>query len=301
MSDSGLAVVFAFLAASGFASGNILIRIGTQRVSAPAATFFTVLTGAVLVLGLAFAFNLPDIMTLQPITFAWFALMGAMAYPLARVLNNTAITMVGTSRATPMASLQPIFAFALGMLLLGERPNLLVSLGTPTIVGGLVLVVMSSNLARPGEQVITPRKLGYLLAAVGALTFASRDVISRHVVSGIAPPLVTAAFALVIGGCMLFAVIHRDVVNSLRYLPRRYVTICCIAGIFQGIAIGSLFLALSRAPVTVVSPINASSALITLALAHVFLRRLESISLPLVLGTFLSVGGVIMVVVGAYR
>ena len=138
-----------------------------------------------------------------------------------------------------------------------------------------------------------------MLAAVAALTFASRDVISRHVVSGIAPPLVTAAFALVIGGCMLFVVIHRDVVDSLRHLPRRYVTICCVAGIFQGIAIASLFLALSRAPVTVVSPINASSALITLTLAQVSLRRLEAINLPLVLGTFLSVGGVTLVVVGA--
>ncbi len=247
---------------------------------------------------MALAFNLPDIRALQPITFAWFALMGAMAYPLARVLNNTAITMVGASRATPMASLQPIFALGLAMLLLGERPNLLVSLGTPTVVSGLVLVVMSSNSGRLKEQTITPRNLGYLLAAVGALTFASRDVISRHVVSGIAPPLVTAAFALVIGGCLLFLVIHRDIVNSLRYIPGRYVAVCCVAGIFQGLAIASLFLALSRAPVTVVSPINASSALITLALAHVFLRRLESINLLLVLGTLLSVGGVTMVVMG---
>jgi hypothetical protein len=62
MENSGLALVFAFLAALGFASGNILIRIGTQQVSAPTATFFTVLTGAILVLGLAFAFNLPDIL-----------------------------------------------------------------------------------------------------------------------------------------------------------------------------------------------------------------------------------------------
>jgi len=299
MSDSGLAVGLAFLAATGFASGNVLVRIGTQRVAAPAATFFTVLTGALLVLGLAVAFNLHEIRTLQPINFVWFALMGTMAYPLARVLNNTAITMVGTSRATPMASLQPIFALGLGMTLLGERPNLLVGLGAPTVVSGLVLVIMSSNLARSREQAITPRKLGYLLAAVGALTFASRDVIGRHVVSGMAPPLVTAAFALVIGGVILFGAVHRDVVNSLRYLPGRYVIICCLAGIFQGIAISSLFLALSKAPVTVVSPINASSALITLALSHVFLRRMESINLLLVLGTIISVGGVIMVVLGA--
>ena len=186
-------------------------------------------------------------------------------------------------------------------MLLGERPNLLVGLGTPTVVVGLVLVVGSSSVIRVGKKVIAPRNLGYLLAAVAALTFASRDVISRHVVSGIAPPLVTAAFALVIGGCMLFVVIHRDVVDSLRHLPRRYVTICCVAGIFQGIAIASLFLALSRAPVTVVSPINASSALITLR----YPAGGAGISAPAggdkfaLLGTFLSVGGVTLVVVGA--
>ena len=66
-----------------------------------------------MVSGLVLIFNLPDIKTLAPKTIAWFALMGAMAYPIARVLNNTAITMVGTSRATPMVSLQQIFALGL--------------------------------------------------------------------------------------------------------------------------------------------------------------------------------------------
>src|SRR5918992_1234662 len=131
MGESTLAVVFAFLAALGFASGNILVRIGAQRVSAPTATFFTVLTGAILVVGLAFPFTLPYIMPLPPVAYGWFALMGAMAYLVARVLNNTAITMIGASRAVPMASLQPAFAFGLGVALLGERPNMWVCLGTP--------------------------------------------------------------------------------------------------------------------------------------------------------------------------
>jgi drug/metabolite transporter (DMT)-like permease len=98
---------------------------------------------------------------------------------------------------------------------------------------------------------------------------------------------------------MLLTVIHRDVANSLRRLPSRYIVICGLAGICQGLAVAFLFQALSRAPVTVVSPINASNPLITLALAHLFLRRLESINLLLVLGTLLSVGGVVMVVLGA--
>ena len=103
-----IAVAFAFLAAIGFSSGYVLIRVGTQRVSAPTATFFGVFTGAVLVAGLAFALNLQEIKSLEPVAFAWFALMGAIAYPVARVLNNTAITMVGASRAAPMSSFQPL-------------------------------------------------------------------------------------------------------------------------------------------------------------------------------------------------
>jgi drug/metabolite transporter (DMT)-like permease len=299
MGESTLAVVFAFLAALGFASGNILVRIGTQRVSAPTATFFTVLTGAILVVGLAFAFNLPDIMALPPVAYGWFALMGAMAYLVARVLNNTAITMIGASRAVPMASLQPAFAFGLGVAFLGERPGLLVSLGMPLIVCGLVLVFLAESGSNSKERILTAKTLGYLLAIGAAASFASRDVISRHVVSSIAPPLVTAGFALAIGGGMLLAVVHRDVAHSLRHLPGRYIIICGLAGICQGLAVASLFQALSRAPVTVVSPINASSPLITLALAHLFLRRLESVNLLLVMGTVLSVGGVVMVVLGA--
>jgi uncharacterized membrane protein len=298
MENSGLALAFAFLAALGFASGNILIRIGTQQVAVPTATFFTVLTGAILVLGLAFAFNWPDIIALSPVVYGWFALMGALAYLIARVFNNTAIAMIGASRAVPMASLQPVFAFGLGVAFLGEQPNLLVILGTSMTVCGLVLVFLSASATR-SKELLTIKTLGYLLAIGAAASFASRDVISRYVVSGIAPPLVAAGFALAIGGFMLLAVVHRDVVNSLNQLPGKYIIICGLAGICQGLAVASLFQALSQAPVTVVSPINASNPLITLVLAHLFLQRLESINLVLVVGTLLSVGGVALVVLGA--
>lgn len=294
-----LAVAFAFLAALGFSSGYVLIRVGTQRVSAPTATFFGVFTGAVLVTGLAFALNLQEIKVLEPVAFAWFALMGAMAYPVARVLNNTAITMVGASGAAPLSSLQPLFALAMGISLLGERPNLMVSLGTPMIVCGLILVVVTGSTNGSSDRVLNARKLGYLLAMGAALSFAGRDIISRHVVVDVAPPMVTAAFALTIGGILLFALTYRDVVNSLRRLPGRYLVVCGLSGLCQGVAIAALFQALSRAPVTVVSPINASSPLITLLLVHLFLRRLETITPLLVAGTLLSVTGVVVVVIGA--
>ena len=123
------------------------------------------------------------------------------------------------------------------------------TLGTPIIVGGILLVVMPR---RGGGQ--TPqmevRKLGYLLAIGGSMAFVSRDAISRHVLGALAlaPPFVVSGFALVIGGAILFAFIHRSVINSVRNLPMKYVWICCLAGLLQGLAVASLFHALSRAP-----------------------------------------------------
>ena len=293
-----IAVALAFLSACGFATGSILMRIGTQYVSPPTATFFTVLVGAVLVSGIAFAVNFDEIKALPPEVYGWITLMGILAYPLARVLHNSALRMVGAARAVPMISLQPLLAFAIGFLILGERPNLLVTIGTPVIVGGLLLVMMPRRRAVGAADV---RKLGYLLAIGGSTAFATRDAISRHVVGelGLAPPFVVSGFALVIGGAILFGFTHRGVINSIRNLPLRYVGICCLAGLLQGMAVASLFQALSRAPVTIVTPIYASQSIIALVLAWLFLRQLESLDWPLALGTLLSVCGVIMVILGA--
>ena len=274
------------------------MRVGTQHIPPPAATFFTVLVGAVLISGIAFAVNFKEIQGLSPEVYGWITVMGILAYCVARVLHNTALRMVGAARTVPMISLQPLMAFAIGFLILGERPNLLVTIGTPVIVGGLLLVMLPRKRE---EGAIEIRKLGYLLAFGGSLAFVTRDALGRHVLGGLAlaPPFVVSGFALVIGGAILFAFIHRSVISSIRNLPMRYVGICCLAGLLQGIAVASLFHALSRADVTIVTPIYASQPIIALTLAAVFLRQMESLNWLLAVGTVLSVGGVIMVILGA--
>ncbi len=294
-----LAVVFALLASCGFACGNILVRVGTQRVPAPTAALLTVLSSMMLVAGLALALNLDEFKALSPTALGWIVVLGIMGYPMARLFLITAISMVGAARAVPMQGIQPLIAFALGVVLLGEQPSLLVSIGTPVIVAGLLLVVMPRPDSSSGGRVQNVRRLGYILALCGAATFAGRDVISRHVVSDIANPLVTAGLALAVGATVLTLILHRQVAVSIKTLPRNYLLICGLAGLFQGLAVASLFQALSRAPVTVVSPIYACTPLITLVLARVFLRRLETIDFLLVAGTLLSVIGVILVIWGA--
>jgi len=294
-----VAIAFAFLAACGFASGNVLVRVGTEKVPAPTATLLTVFSGIILIVGLALALRLDEISSLSTEALGWILVLGILGYPMARLFIITAISMVGAARAVPMAGLQPVVAFTLGVILLGERPDLLVIVGTPVIVVGLLLVVMPRRGANSGDGLVNVRRLGYLLAIGSAATFASRDTISRHVVTDLIDPLVSAGLALAIGGTILAVILHRQVARSVMAVPRKYLLICALAGVFQGLAVASLFQALSRAPVTVVSPIYASQPLITLILAHFFLKRLEAIDFLLALGTMVSVVGVILVILGA--
>ena len=294
-----VAVAFAFLAACGFASGNVLVRVGTEKVPAPTATLLTVFSGIILIVGLTLVLRLDEISSLSIEALGWILVLGILGYPMARLFIITAISMVGAARAVPMAGLQPVVAFTLGVILLGERPDLMVIVGTPVIVVGLLLVVMPRRGANSGDGVVNVRRLGYLLAIGSAATFASRDTISRHVVTDLIDPLVSAGLALAIGGTILAVILHRQVARSVMTVPRKYLLICALAGVFQGLAVASLFQALSRAPVTVVSPIYASQPLITLILAHFFLKRLEAIDFLLALGTMVSVVGVILVILGA--
>lgn len=294
-----VAVAFAFLAACGFASGNVLVRVGTQRVPAPTATLLTVFSGIILILGLALILRLDEIKSLSTESLGWILVLGIAGYPIARLFMITAISMVGAARAVPMAGLQPVVAFILGVALLGERPDLLVIVGTPIIVVGLFFVVMPRRGSASGDGVAKVQRVGYLLAIGGAATFATRDVISRHVVADLIDPLVSAGLALAVGGTILAVILHRQAAKSIMTIPKNYLLICMLAGVFQGLAVASLFQALSRAPVTVVSPIYASQPLLTLILAHFFLKRLEAIDFLLALGTMVSVVGVILVILGA--
>ena len=294
-----LAIAFAFLAAWGFAGGNVLVRVGTQKVPAPTATLLTILSGTVVVLGLALILRLEEIFSLSLEAMGWILVMGIMGYPMARLFIITAISMVGATRAVPMSALQPVVAFILGVLLLGEHPNVLVVVGTPIIVLGLFFVVMPRRGGSSTDGIANFRRLGYLFAIGAAVTFAGRDVISRNVVSGLIDPLVAVGLALAVGGLILSALLHRQVVSTIQELPKNYLVMCALAGVFQGLAVMCLFQALSRAPVTVVSPIYGLQPLITLGLAHMFLRQVEALDWLLAIGTAISVAGVILVIIGA--
>jgi drug/metabolite transporter (DMT)-like permease len=101
------------------------------------------------------------------------------------------------------------------------------------------------------------------------------------------------------GFLIMGAFVARRLPTDLHEAPRRSISMVALGGAFMAIGVAFMYLALSKAPVVVVSPVFALNSFVSLALVHVFLQRLERISRQLVVGTMLLVLGVIGVIVGS--
>ena len=137
--------------------------------------------------------------------------------------------------------------------------------------------------------------LGYGAAMGAALSYGASQTIGKHVTTEYAPPLVGTAFALVFGFVYVSIMFHRHIPVDVKANPRWGYLWFGLSGITSATGVSFLYFALSQAPVVVISPVVAVSPLVSLALAHLFLQRMEKITRRTVLGTLLVVLGVVII------
>ena len=112
------------------------------------------------------------------------------------------------------------------------------------------------------------------------------------------PPVVFTSFSLMFGTVILSVLSAKDIKAGTN-IPLRASILMIGAGMSSGFAVMFLLLSLDRATVTLVSPIAALNPIVTLTLAYFLLQRLELITKKVVIGTFVAVGGVILVIIGS--
>ena len=134
-------VVFALLAAVGFASSSIFTRLAGRGIAIPTGTAISVVASLVLAIIPALALDLPAFARIPVAGFLWIALLAFVNYPLARMLNFFAISRIGAARASPLFSSSPLWSTLLAVMFLGERPHWVTIIGTLCIVSGAILIV----------------------------------------------------------------------------------------------------------------------------------------------------------------
>jgi len=298
------AVAFSILAAFGFASSAVLSRQGLQAIfplpGVMVSLIFSFLfTG---IMALLFAFS--DIGSIPQAALLWILGLGIVNYFGGRTQNFLSVNLIGASRASLFVASQAPFAALFAVAFTGESLHLLVGLGTVGVVGGLIFASGTSILEGwRGDKIFV---LGYLMALGAGASYGATNVMAKQTLEVFDSPLVITMLSMLVGMLVLAPLVGASTAQSGVHREKgqgfsknlwslRWVA---LAGIASGIAVISLYFAVQRADVVVISPIVSSSPLITLFLAHVFLTRLERVTKRLLFGALLAVGGVVLVVIG---
>ena len=147
----------------------------------------------------------------------------------------------------------------------------------------------------PQGQTNRQRELtGLTFALAAAVCYASTSVLARHLVTQFTEPLIVSFLAALVG-IMVMGVYSSKGIRNDRHAPKRAFMLMALAGAAASFGITSNFFALSHAPVATVAPILAISPLISMLLSHVFLQRLERVTLRLWIGAMFIVAGISLV------
>ena len=300
-----VAIGLSILAAFGFATSAILARQGMLSVFPLPGVLVSLFVSFVLSSAMVLVFAFDDIGNMPQEAVFWILGLGVITFLGGRTQNFLAANLIGASRSSLFIASQAPFAAIFAVAFTGETIHPLVALGTAGVVGGLLFSTGESIMA--GWRTDKVFILGYLMALAAGASYGATNVMAKQVIKIYDSPLMVTAFSMLIGLFVLAPLVgasaartgvlragHWSLGQTLHSL--RFVA---MAGLASGIAVNALYFAVQKADVVVISPIVASSPLVTLLLAHIFLARLETATRKLVAGTLMAVLGVVLVVVGS--
>lgn len=294
-----LAIALSFLAGAGFGTSAILARLGMQRLQPLPSVFISVIVSAIPAIILAAIFAQGDIRAAPLIAFFWFLVLGAINFLGGRTQNFGAINRIGATQSSTILSTSAVFSAIFAITLAGERPHFLIALGTAAVVVGLIIGTGQS--VRHGWVTDKRAILGYLMAVGAAASYGGTNVIAKELTQAYGSPLMISAFSLIFGVLLLAPVAGQSTFAALRARSSGWgeFAFASLAGLASAVAVISLYYALQREDVVVVSPITSAYPLLTILLARIFISQLERITKQLVMGAALTLAGVIVVVIGS--
>jgi drug/metabolite transporter (DMT)-like permease len=220
---------------------------------------------------------------------AIFLAVGLVYPAVVTMLTYEANRIMGPGVAGALGNLAPLFAVSGAALLFGDWPRPLQMLGVTAIVGGVALLS-----ARGSEG--SGRQWRWWAAALP---------LAASIIRGIAQPVTKIGLAswpspfaaLLFGFTASTVVVAGVAIARHRGLPRGFsrrgvLWFCCV-GLSNGLAVLTLYAALARGSVVLVSPLAATYPLVTLVLSALLLRS-ERITALLTAGIVITVVGVLL-------
>jgi drug/metabolite transporter (DMT)-like permease len=220
---------------------------------------------------------------------AVFVAIGVFVPGVARYFIFKGMERLGAPISSCLTNSGPLFAIAIAVLFLGERPTSANILGAVSIVGGIIALSWKG-----ATKTWRTRDLAFPLTA--ALLFAARDNLVRFAVVQIRAPVVGAAIA-VTTSLLTMATMYM-IAGEKKPLPptaKKGITYFAFSGFMNFLSYALTYTALSLERVSIISPLVNASSLFVLPLALLLLQDVEKLTPRKIGATALVILGVVLI------
>ena len=296
-----IAVVFSLLSAASLANGAVAGRAGMQGVHPIAVIGIALVVGFIGVAIAALALSPSDLFNVLNVprsALLWIVVFGVVQFAVGRTSAYTDLSTIGASRVALFIATQVPFAAFFAIAFTGESLGILVAVGTVAVMLGLLLA--SGDSRTKGWRTDRRYLIGCLARADGRGGHRGQQGPGQ---AGRKRIRLTAGHhgAGYAGGnvhCVPVVTIIASRNPTVRAFDWRSMGFIFMSGLSTTVSIVAQLFAVQRADVLIVAPILATFPLWTLLLSHIFISRLEQITLRLTIGAIVTVAGVIAVVLG---
>ena len=238
---------------------------------------------------------------ISPFAFEGWNTDAALIFAAVGVLFPAGVTLLtfeANRRAGPnitgtVGNLAPFFAVLWAVAILGESPRPMQIAGILLILAGITVLSRDRNR---GSGLTWP--LWVLLLPLAAATIRGFvQPVAKLGLSEWSSPFAAALIGYTVSTLVVFGAEGVRRRSPIAGLVRRGAAWFVIVGLCNGMAVLTMYAALARGPVTLVSPLVATYPLVTLALSPLLPGGFR-ISLLLGLGVLVTVAGVALLLIG---
>ncbi len=218
---------------------------------------------------------------------------GFVGFFIADVFIFYGFVAIGPGITLLIMTLSPILSAVISFFTLGESLTLIQTFGMLVTITGILLVIYHENR---GSGLVSRNIRGFIFATIGAVAQAAAMVLSKTGMADGIHPISANVIRITAGftGLVIFTVIRGELINDFKKMrdikTLGILTISSLVGPVLGIIL-TLY-ALQIAPIGIVTTLMQTSPIILLPIEAVFLKR--KITPPILLGTFIAVGGAVL-------
>ncbi len=291
--------ILAILGSFTFGLGRIVIRRGVIKTDPTIGVIISIYSAVPFFLIVLIAMGrINDIISFPWQSYVWLSLAGLSHLAAGRTLSYLATQKLGANIFGVITKIAPIISVAISVSVLGELLTWEIALGVFLIVFGVTAVSWNPRLFnRSAHPLSSLHSRGVLYALGAGFFFGISPVFVKMglygTLSTVAATSISYIAAAIAMSLLLFGRVKR---TTLFDVGNKALILFSLVGLITGISHLLRYTALSMAPITVVSPLFATTPIFIVGLSFLFNRKIEVFNVAVIIGVIVVAAGAILLV-----